>query len=88
MDIKAGSRGAGMCLGSTLGALMVGVAVKIRDAFVEELGRLYFVALINLIERLGFCTSFLMISAGFFCKCCMTYLADSCTLLHFKMKIE
>lgn len=58
MDIKAGSRNA---LASILWALIVSVAVKIRDALVEELERLHFVALINLLERFRLCMIFLVI---------------------------
>lgn len=57
MDIKAGSS----TLASTLWALIADVAVKIRDALVEELERLHFVALINLLERFRLCMIFLVI---------------------------
>lgn len=39
--------------------LMVGVAVKSRDAVVEELEGLYSIALTDLLEKLGFCVYFL-----------------------------
>lgn len=48
-------------VGSTLWALIVDVAVKIRDALVEELERLHFVVLINLLERFRLCMIFLVI---------------------------
>jgi len=66
MDIKAGSWSAGMCLAGTLSALMVGVAVKIGDALVDEPERVYFVALTNLRERFGFCIVFPYNLGGFF----------------------
>lgn len=39
--------------------LSVGVAVRSRDAVVGELEGLYFTALTDLLEKLGFCVHFL-----------------------------